>query len=145
MRTIRLLGPAALVAGLIAFGWAVARGDAKLYLIFVVPVIVGTGPFAILGILLVFLGFALTFFFGPFSFAPSSHPATESPRTMGEVPPQDVVPPQTPRARRWGGVVFLGPIPVVFGSDPQMTRRMLLLGAILFFALLILTITLFFV
>jgi uncharacterized membrane protein len=34
---------------------------------------------------------------------------------------------------------------LVFGSDPQMTRRMLILGAILFFALLILTIAIFFV
>jgi uncharacterized membrane protein len=39
-------------------------------------------------------------------------------------------------------VVFLGPIPLVFGSDPQMTRWMLILGAILFLALVLLTIAL---
>jgi uncharacterized protein (TIGR00304 family) len=130
---------------LIALGWAVARGDARLYLVLVVPVIVGTGLFAFLGILLVFLGFALTFFFWPFVLAPSSNPAIETPRTLNMAPPQEGVPPETSRSRRWGGVVFLGPIPLVFGSDPQMTRRMLILGVILFLALLLLTIALFFV
>jgi hypothetical protein len=102
---------------LVALGWAFARGEARLYLVFVVPVIVGTAPLAFLGILLVFLGFTLTFFFWPFAFAPSSHPLIEPPAILREVPPQ----------------------------DPQMTRRMLILGAILFFALLILTIAIFFV
>jgi uncharacterized protein (TIGR00304 family) len=128
----------------VALGWAVARGEARLYLVFVVPVVAGTGLLALLGILLVFLGFVLTFLFWPFRFAPSSPPVIEPLRTPFEAPPQDVPSPDTSRPRRWGGVVFLGPIPFVFGSDPQMTRRMLILGAILFFALLILTITLFF-
>ena len=145
MRTNRWVGPATLAAGLAVLGWAVARGEARLYLVLVVPVIVGTGPLAFLGFLLVFLGFALTFFFWPFRFAPSSPPAIVPSRVLPESPPQEGAPPDASRSRRWGGVVFLGPIPLVFGSDPQMTRRMLILGAILFFALLILTIALFFV
>src|SRR5438132_13034585 len=63
-------------------------------------------------------------------------PATDSTGTT-ELTPQG-----TPKVRRWGGVVFLGPIPLVFGSDPQMTRWMLILGAILFLALVLLTIAL---
>jgi uncharacterized protein (TIGR00304 family) len=137
------VGPVTLAAGLAALGWAVARGEARLYLVLVVPVIVGTGLLAFLGILLVFLGFALTFFFWPFRFAPSSPPAIEPSTTPSEAPPQQVPSPEAPRSRRWGGVVFLGPIPLVFGSDPQMTRRMLILGAILFVALLILAIAFF--
>jgi uncharacterized membrane protein len=131
--------------GLIALGLAVARGEARFYLVFVVPVIAGTGPLAFLGILLAFLGFALTFFSWPFAVAPSPYPAIDPSTTSREGPPQEAAPPGTPRARRWGGVVFLGPIPLVFGSDPQMTRRMLILGAVLFFALLVLAIALFFV
>jgi uncharacterized protein (TIGR00304 family) len=139
------MGPVALAVGLVALGWAVARGEAKLYLVLVVPVIVGTGPFALLGILLVFLGFALTFFFWPFARAAARHPTIEPPKATSEGPPQGAAAPEASRGRRWGGVVFLGPIPLVFGSDPQMTRWMLILGAIVFFALLILTIALFFV
>src|SRR5207245_2789470 len=43
-------------------------------------------------------------------------------------------------ARRWGGVLFLGPIPLICGSDPRMTRTMLLIGIVLFLALLALTV-----
>jgi len=51
-----------------------------------------------------------------------------------------VSPEGAPPARRWGGVLFLGPIPVIFGSDPRMTRTMLLIGVVLFLALVVLTV-----
>lgn len=121
------------MSGLAALAGAVARGEASLYLILVVPVVVGTGPLAFLGILLVFLGFFLTFFLGLSGATPSSDEPTQTPAVMS---------PGTARPRRWGGVVFLGPIPLVFGSDPRMSRMMLILGAILFLALLLLTIAL---
>lgn len=133
MRAIRLIGPVVIIAGFATLALAVARGEASLYLIVVIPAVVGNGPLAFLGILLVFLGFFLTFFLGSAA-AP-----------IGEAEPREgptAIPAETPGRRRWGGVVFLGPIPLVFGSDPQMTRMMLLLGAILFLALLGLTLAL---
>jgi len=133
VRPIRFLGPGILLTGLVALAWAVARGEASVYLIFVVPAVVGTGPLAFLGILLVFLGFFLTFFF----WTAGARPSGIEPREIPAIPPQEPT-----KTRRWGGVVFLGPIPLVFGSDPQMTRMMLILGAILFFALLLLTVAL---
>ena len=133
MRLIRFVGPGILLTGLVALALAVARGEASVYLILIVPAVVGTGPLAFLGILLVFLGFFLTFFLWT---AGASPPAIDP----GEIPA--VTPQGTPKPRRWGGVVFLGPIPLVFGSDPQMTRWMLILGAILFLALVLLTIAL---
>ena len=138
MRPIRFVGPGILLAGLVALAVAVARGEASVYLIFIVPAVVGTGPLAFLGILLVFLGFFLTFFLWTAGAPPPTMgpPATDS-TGIAEVTPQG-----TPKVRRWGGVVFLGPIPLVFGSDPQMTRWMLILGAILFLALVLLTIAL---
>ena len=138
MRPIRFVGPGVLLAGLVALALAVARGEANVYLIFIVPAVVGTGPLAFLGILLVFLGFFLTFFLWTAGAPPPTMgpPATD-PTGIAEVTPQG-----TPKTRRWGGVVFLGPIPLVFGSDPQMARWMLILGAILFLALVLLTIAL---
>jgi len=138
VRPIRFVGPGVLLAGLVALALAVARGEANVYLIFIVPAVVGTGPLAFLGILLVFLGFFLTFFLWTAG-APApamGPPGTDSTGIM------EVTPHGTPKTRRWGGVVFLGPIPLVFGSDPQMTRWMLILGAILFLALVLLTIAL---
>jgi len=131
------VGPGILLTGLVALAVAVARGEASVYLIFIVPAVVGTGPLAFLGIPLVFLGFFLTFFLWTAGAPlPAMGPATDPTEVPG-VPPQG-----TPKTRRWGGVVFLGPIPLVFGSDPQMTRWMLILGAILFLALVLLTIAL---
>lgn len=133
MRLIQLAGPAVLIVGLGTLALAVVRGEASLYLIVVIPAVVGTGPLAFLGILLVFVGFFLTFFLWSTGVPLPRAEPTEIPA---------VTPAETRPPRRWGGVVFLGPIPLVFGSDPQMTRMMLVLGAILFLALLGLTLAL---
>ena len=131
MRFLRLLGPAIVLVGLLVLAVAVQRGEASVYLVIIVPVVAGSGPIAFLAILLVFVGFFLTFLLWPSRLAAPSEQALESvqlPTDMAKGP------------RRWGGVVFLGPIPLVFGSDPRMTRAMLLVGVILFLALLALTI-----
>src|SRR5439155_25912182 len=130
MRLIRWLGPASLLAGILTIALAVARNEANVYLVLVISIIVGTGPVAFLGILLVFAGFLLTFLLWPW------RPDMES-EAQGVLPGS---PERPPPARRWGGVVFLGPIPVIFGSDPRMTRTMLLVGVVLFLALVVLTV-----
>ena len=130
VRLIRWLGPASLLAGILTIALAVARNEANVYLVLVIPIIVGTGPVAFLGILLVFAGFLLTFLLWPW------RPDMES-EAQGVLPGS---PERPPPARRWGGVVFLGPIPVIFGSDPRMTRTMLLVGVVLFLALVVLTV-----
>jgi uncharacterized protein (TIGR00304 family) len=137
VRPLRFLGPAVLLLGLLTLAVAVSRGEANLYLIVIIPAVVGTGPLAFLGILLVFVGFFLSFFLWSAGAPPLAAASMDRP-----VSPMPEVPPQVSPRRRWGGVVFLGPIPLVFGSDPQMTRRMLVLGAVLFLALLTLTIAL---
>jgi uncharacterized protein (TIGR00304 family) len=143
VRPIRFVGPGILLIGLVALAFAVARGEASVYLIFIVPAVVGTGPLAFLGILAVFLGFFLTFFFWTAGALPPAVglPAVRPP-AMGPTEIPGDAEQGTSKARRWGGVVFLGPIPLVFGSDPQMTRWMLILGAILALALVLLTIAL---
>ncbi len=132
MRPIGLVGPALLLVGLALLGLALARGEANLYLVLVVPVVTGSGILAASGVLLIFAGFFLTFLLGPI-------------RTIG-VPPevdashaQDSPMAPPPSSRRWGGILFLGPLPVVLGSDLRMNRAMLLLGIALFLALLGLT------
>jgi len=135
----RFLGPGFLLAGLVALAVAVARNEASVALVFVVPVVIGSGPLAFLGVLLIFVGFFLTFL---------SWSAGPLPPMPGPAEAPSGAPPEPTRSRRWGGVLFLGPIPLVFGplvfgSDPQVTRMMLVLGVILFLALLVLTIALF--
>ncbi len=130
VRLIRWLGPASFLLGIVTIALAVARGEANLYLVLVIPVIVGTGPLAFLGIFLVFAGFLLTFLLWPTRPDPESEGRGVLPLAREGPPP----------ARRWGGVLFLGPIPVIFGSDPRMTRTMLLVGVVLFVALVVLTV-----
>jgi uncharacterized protein (TIGR00304 family) len=130
LRLIRWLGPASFLLGIATIALALARGEASVYLVLVIPIIVGTGPLAFLGIFLVFAGFLLTFLLWPL------RPNLES-EGQGVLPVAREGPPP---ARRWGGVLFLGPIPVIFGSDPRMTRTMLLVGVVLFVALVVLTV-----
>src|SRR5207244_11710556 len=69
VRLFRWLGPASFVAGVLTMALAVAQRQANVYLVLVIPVIVGTGPLAFLGVLLVFAGFLLTFLLCPARFA----------------------------------------------------------------------------
>ncbi|MGQ0798345.1 MAG: TIGR00304 family membrane protein [Methanobacteriota archaeon] len=135
MRPIRLLGPALFAAGIVVVTVAVARGEASLLVVLVVPVVQATGGLGALGILLLVVGFVASFFALSFR----TEPEADNVRTAA--PSEAVPPPAATRARRWGGVVFLGPVPIVFGSDARMTRAMLLLGLVLFVALLALTLT----
>src|SRR5207247_7045793 len=110
--------------------FAVSRGEANVYLVLVIPVIVGTGPLALLGVFLVFAGFLLTFLLWP-----SRLVAEPGDRGVSPVSPEGA-----PPARRWGGVLFLGPIPVICGWDPGVTRVMLLLGLVVSLVLVVPTV-----
>lgn len=129
----RFLGPALLAGGIALLGAGILQGEARLALVLVFPVIEATGPWSSLGILLLVAGFFTTFLFWPVRAASAIPPTLE--------PISPVVPPAaSPSARRrWGGVVFLGPFPIVFGSDQRVTALMLVLGMVLFLALLALT------
>lgn len=138
----RLYGPLLFAAGAAVLALAIARGEASLSLVVIVPVVVTSSALGALGIVLVVAAFLATFLAWPFR-------AVEAAR--GTAPPPAFQPPAVrepapaaPPSKRWGGVLFLGPIPIVFGSDARVTWAMLLLGVVLFLALLGLTLLLFF-
>ncbi len=104
-----------------------------MYLFLVFPVIQATGPLAFGAIAAVFAGILL--FFAAFAIAPPEfaippeEPPASPPRTQDGSP--------TPRRRgRAGGVIFLGPFPIVFGSDSQVARWMIIVAFLLFVLLL---------
>jgi uncharacterized protein (TIGR00304 family) len=138
VRAARFFGPILFVLGMIALAVAFLQDQATLNLFLVFPVITASGPWAFLGIILIVAGFVSFFFTWPAwteavdePFRPPSTPVASaaSPAPMA---------PST--RRRWGGVVFLGPIPIIFGSDAKVTWWMLIVGVILFVALLLLTV-----
>lgn len=133
VRPVRLLGPIVFLAGLAALVLGFLNGQATLSLFVIFPVVTATGPWSILGIVLLIAGVFLFFltWAQPIEMPPPTEPP--SPASASPAPP-------TAPTRRWGGVVFLGPIPVVFGSDQKVTQWMLIVGVALFVALLVLTV-----
>jgi len=136
MRLARLAGPALFLAGVALLAVGFLENEATLSLFVIFPVITATGVWSIVGILLMIAGFFLVFLTWPVGAEPRPVP----PSPVATPPSQGEAPAAPAPARRWGGVVFLGPVPLVFGSDPKVTRWMLLLGALLFVALLVLTV-----
>jgi uncharacterized protein (TIGR00304 family) len=105
------------------------RGDAELNLVIIIPVITGTGGVFAGGTLLFVLGLMLLMVAWGLRSAIAydgghpSQPATSSPEDRGPAPPRGR--PAAGSGVEFGGVVFIGPIPITFGSSPRMGRLML--------------------
>jgi uncharacterized protein (TIGR00304 family) len=98
---LSLLALACLIGGVALLAYGVSVGQGQVYLVFIVPVFTGSGPIPFAGLARMPLA-ALE--------GPASAPQTSAP------------------AKRFGGVVFLGPFPIVFGSDVTMSKYMLVLA-----------------
>ncbi len=127
-RALRWLGVAGIVAGAALIAASLATGEGHAYLFLIFPVFTSTGVLGLLGIVALFAGIAVAMF----SFANRGIPATGAP---GTAPPPAQAPPAGPQAAapapRLGGVVMLGPIPLVFGSDARITKWMIAMGIVL--------------
>ncbi len=135
VRPVRLLGPALLAAGAACLALGFAQGEAALSLFVIFPVITATGGWSALGIVLLIAGLFALVLTWPAMGTPEPLAAENLPRAE---PPAPSSPPAP--TRRWGGVVFLGPVPVVFGSDAKIAKWMIVVGVLLFIGLLVLTI-----
>lgn len=92
--------------------FAAISGDLELTIIFIIPVIAGRGLIPALGGILLFFGIMLLFL----SFM-MSHDVPNDGISVREVQPWEG---EKKRENRFGGVVLVGPIPIVFGSDRRM-------------------------
>lgn len=131
VRLSPLIPLALFVAGVAFIVASVATGEGRLFLFLVFPGIVTGGILGVLGFLLIVLAFLVGFFQvwknmaagPPGGYRPGEKPGTElSPSGSGrfEAPP-----------RRFGGILLLGPVPIVFGSDRKITLAMVVLGIVL--------------
>jgi len=136
VRLVRFAGPILFLAGAASLAVGFLRNEATISLFVIFPVITATGGWSVAGIGLMVAGFFVFFLTWSASIEPQPVPSARTPSP----PDEAAVPAFPPSSRRWGGVVFLGPVPVVFGSDPKLTKWMLILGAILFVALFVLTV-----
>lgn len=93
-----LLGASLLVLGIAVLLVALAEGDASVALVVIIPIVYGGGALLVLAILLIFAGFLLL------SLSSVQRVRQEGPPADNEV------------KKEFGGVVLIGPIPIVFGS-----------------------------
>ncbi|MBI0584404.1 MAG: DUF131 domain-containing protein [Methanomassiliicoccus sp.] len=114
-RATRVSGVLLLAAGTLLLAWAVAEGQASIAFLLIIPVIYGSGPLAALSVLAIIGGMMLIFL----SLVPSRA------RESVEGPAQET-------NREWGGVVLIGPVPIIIGSAGMLKdRRVLMLLAII--------------
>jgi uncharacterized protein (TIGR00304 family) len=135
MNTLRAVAWSVIALAVILIVVALIVGELKAALFLVFPVLYGVGLLAAAGILLLFVGVILLFA----SAVPSTDRSQEKPVIPTE--PTDASQPSVERRTRFGGVVLVGPIPIVFGSDRRtafwaMVAMALILVALALFILL---------
>lgn len=137
----RSLGLVCLAGAAASLGWGALQGDLQVALLVVFPVVYGSGPWAVLGIGLLMAGFVALLLeaasglpggppgrgpgHGRDPFEGGSGEARES--AWGEEPGE----PEAESGFRGGGVVMLGPIPIVLGSDGRTTMIVMALAVLL--------------
>jgi uncharacterized membrane protein len=112
-RAMRLSGIALMLAGIAMMIWAAVEGQLSFALVLIIPIIIGTGPLAAISFLSIFAGMVLAFL-SFFKVATRVDTTAEPMRTKKE----------------WGGVILIGPIPIIIGSPGMLKGR----GAILLLA-----------
>ncbi|MCD6481112.1 MAG: DUF131 domain-containing protein [Thermoplasmata archaeon] len=112
------------ISGTILLFLAFLTGEGKGGIFIIFPFFYGSGIFSMVGILLIFLSFLSFFFSFPHEMGKTEFPPTEK------------------TEMKTGGIIFIGPIPIVFSSDEKMGRLLVtiaILIAIFIFALLLIT------
>jgi uncharacterized protein (TIGR00304 family) len=126
MSRLRLIALLLFVAGAVGIVAGVLSGDIQVGLIFfVIPYLYGGTALGALAILLVMAGVVLVFV-DMARRTPSGHATTPTDEN-----------PVRPRTE-WGGVIIVGPVPIVFGSSPRITLVALAIVAAILTALLFL-------
>lgn len=113
------------MAGGFLLAWAVAAGQAELTLLLIIPVVHGTGALMALSMLLIFVGLALTLMSIAWG-------------TVGEIDGTT----QEGAGKEWGGVILIGPIPIVFGSGRSLRGKWPLMALLIISSLLLLMLVL---
>jgi uncharacterized protein (TIGR00304 family) len=106
--TLRRIGIVVLLIGLAATAWSVYSGLISFSLVVIIPVLTSDSALGSLPLLLIFAGF-LILALGPALGEDGSEETEDNVDAGAE---------RTGAARpKFGGVVLIGPIPIVFGSD----------------------------
>lgn len=125
MRFLTMAGLALLVLGVALIAGSLATGEGQLFLVLFIPVFTSVGLLGLAGMIALIAGI----FLGMASFTRSGRLAGSEPPAQS--PAQAPAAPGAGPAPRYGGVVMIGPIPLVFGSDARIAKWMMVLGIVL--------------
>ena len=115
---------------------AVAAGMADVSLLVVFPVISGSNPLFLLGVLLIVLSFFVGFALIMMGELEAVYHAPTTPESVEkEVHGNEI--PEAHRKTDFGGLVLVGPIPIAFGSNRSIAIMMLVIGVVLAIAFII--------
>lgn len=120
VRKLLLIPIAMFLSGIACTAAAVAIGDAEVQLVIVIPLISGTGWLFVLGVVLIMASFVLGFVLAA-SFMREEAEGSGVPPSLTGHPGEGV----QRRESRYGGVILIGPVPIVFGSDKNIALIML--------------------
>ena len=115
------------LAGVACIVVAAVSGDAQVQLFIIFPVVSGNSLLFILGVLLIVASFILGFVLAVTSMT-EAEPIPSLGSTSGSTAQTDGMP---QKKTRFGGVVLIGPVPIIFGSDRKMAWIMLLVAIVL--------------
>ncbi len=104
------------IFGIFLIAASAVFGKGKIMLFFFIPVFYGTGILAFLGMLCVVASMFLMFYSMTKNFGYRE---------------EEVAEPAEKKKMKGGGIVFIGPIPIIFGSDTKATYFMLILAFII--------------
>lgn len=114
------------ICGIASIGYSVASGEGSAGVIVIIPFFSGSGIFSFLGVLcimaamfLAFMGFAAS---GAI-FEDSEDSPEKRPSQSSQTGPKKSV--------KGGGVVMIGPIPIIFGSDSKTAMILVVLAIVL--------------
>ena len=110
MSMLRRLSFMLFVAGIICFVLGVLNGEAEVGFVLIFPFIIGSGILSLLGMMFLFFG-VLLYMSGLYH-----HNLCGYPIVGNEVSHESSKP-----KLRGGGVVLIGPIPIIFGTSWKMT------------------------
>ena len=109
---------------------SILKGRAEVGLFLIFPVVFGGGLYLLLGVLFIIVSFVLPFIISFIGNEKSSRRDYEVEKKESE--------------KKYGGVIFIGPIPIVFGKDKSITAKMMYIGLVIAVLLLIMYLILIF-
>ncbi len=144
MNKYHVLALSLLILGIIVLGYSTAIGESEVIWLVIIPIIIGHGIYSFIGVIIIilaiFTGMYAFIHAGGWVFAdeelydeyypprPRAKPGARSRAPLaGTQPPRPA-----PRPRvSGGGVILIGPIPIIFGSDNKTAMILSILAIII--------------